>query len=123
MQESVLRQEHVGGVNQYQYGRRVRDCHAEVLARRAFRRAVTLEIQRHLLDFQNRRRDEAPTTSSDGMMGSVNSNNILMATSLPSSADSGSVDEIRIRFALKESVTLHFYASSTPCGNATVSVG
>ena len=123
MQESVLRQEHVGGVNQYQYGRRVRDCHAEVLARRAFRRAVTLEIQRHLLDFQNRQRDEAPTTDSDGMTESVNSNNILRATRLSPGADSGNVDEVRIRFVLRESVTLHFYASSTPCGNATVSVG
>ena len=123
MQESVLRQEHVGGVDQYQYGRRVRDCHAEVLARRAFRRAVTLEIQRQLLDFQNRQRDEAPTTDSDGMTESVNSNNILRATRLSPGADSGNVDEVRIRFVLRESVTLHFYASSTPCGNATVSVG
>jgi hypothetical protein len=40
LSESSLKEEETSSI----YGRRVRDCHAEVLARRAFRRRFTLEI-------------------------------------------------------------------------------
>ena len=61
---------------------RVRDCHAEVLARRAFRRFLTLELLRR---------------KETGLEGPY----------------------LHGR-RLKDSVSLHFYCSSAPCGDAVV---
>jgi hypothetical protein len=94
LSEALLREEANTGV----YGTRVRDSHAEVLARRAFRRALTLEIRR---DLQSKREDATETPSQ----------NILRRVS---NSDG------RVRFALKQGVTLHMYTSSAPCGNATI---
>lgn len=87
--ESVLRDE----AESSQYGRRVRDCHAEVLARRAFRRQLTLEILNDL---------KSPPP------GSLKCYGILERSTTSSS------------YRLRSGVTLHFYTSSAPCGNATL---
>lgn len=78
------------------YGFRVRDCHAEVLARRAFRRQLSLEMKMLARDGSI----ELPPTYRP----------ILQKTS------SNNDDS----FELVDDVTLHFYASSAPCGNAVV---
>jgi len=72
------------------YGRRIRDCHAEVLARRSFRRYLTLEIENH--------QKEDP-----GSFG-------------PCILEKGHGSQYRLR----NGVTLHFYVSSAPCGNAVL---
>ncbi len=97
--ESSLRQE-VENQNQEGYGSRVRDMHAEVLARRAFRRQLTLEIQEDL-----RQRDEDERHQSDDktmpiLVRCENSNTI--------------------QYKLRPGITLHMYTSSAPCGNATL---
>ena len=83
------------------YGRRVRDCHAEVLARRAFCRQLLLEIRQDL--------DQHSTLTSS----SKSDVSVLQREK----ASDGS-----IRFKLKPGVSLHMYCSSAPCGNATVRV-
>uniref|UniRef100_A0A6U9WLL4 A to I editase domain-containing protein n=1 Tax=Pseudo-nitzschia australis TaxID=44445 RepID=A0A6U9WLL4_9STRA len=99
LSESILRRE-IENECIDGYGSRVRDMHAEVLARRAFRRQLTLEIQEDLRfpEEQERRRKRK-------------SNRILVR-----SLDKDS----RIRYKLRSDITLHMYTSSTPCGNATL---
>ena len=70
-------------------GRLVRDCHAEVLARRALKRFLLREI-----------RCACP--------GGGGSDVLELSPSEPG------------RFRLRESLSLHFYSSSQPCGNASL---
>ena len=91
--ESILRDE----AKSSSYGRRVRDCHAEVLARRGFRRQMTLEILQDL--------KQSSTNSTLSYQGI-----------LERSPDPGS----SVQYRLRPGITLHFYSSSAPCGNATV---
>lgn len=100
LSESSLKEEEASSI----YGRRVRDCHAEVLARRAFRRRLTLEM---LEDLKGKLPDEQTGDST----------RILRRSS--TQVQGGNND--RIRYALREGVSLHMYTSSAPCGNATVS--
>jgi len=72
------------------YGMRIRDSHAEVLARRAFRRKLTLEMK-YLI--------AGKSSSGSG---------ILQYDAL---AKCG-------KFSLADGVTIHMYTSSTPCGNS-----
>ena len=104
LQESVLRQEEdaIESASTNIYGRRIRDCHAEVIARRAFRRKITLEMQKHL------------KSSSSTKLQSSSSEAFDILTMIKNQ------DDGKILFRLKDSITLHFYASSAPCGNATV---
>lgn len=80
------------------YGTRVRDCHAEVLARRAFRRQLLLEIRQDLLTFPQNNNSNQKDYKAVGILERV---------------DDGC-------YKLKSGVSLHMYASSAPCGNATV---
>ena len=106
LQESVLRQEEgtteIASTNIF-YGRRIRDCHAEVLARRAFRRTITLEMQRQLKSTSSPSEQQSPSSSPSDVLTMMKNQ-----------------DDGRIVFGLKDNITLHFYASSAPCGNATV---
>jgi hypothetical protein len=94
--DALLRAEEstpVGNHNRHTYGRRVRDLHAEVLCRRAFRRYLS---QRLCCKGEN-----------------------ATASALPKEADfleraPGS------DWRMRQGYTLHAYFSSTPCGNATV---
>lgn len=74
-----------------QYGTLVRDCHAEVLARRAFRRQLSLEM-----NFLVEGKPTGPHYRPILFQGGVNV------------------------FQLEDGVTLHFYSSSAPCGNAVL---
>jgi hypothetical protein len=89
LSESTLRDE----AQSSEYGRRVRDCHAEVLARRAFRRQLTLEILQDL---------------KSSSTGALRPDGILERSTTSSS------------YRLRSGVTIHFYTSSAPCGNATL---
>ena len=85
------------------YGDRVRDCHAEVLARRAFRRYLTLEMLRcgrEVLGSDQPRRDGCawPRILEPLVEG----------------------DDAQRRFRLRDGVTLHMYCSSAPCGNSVL---
>lgn len=85
------------------YGKRVRDCHAEVLARRAFRAHLSREILSDLTSSSGKgeRRTEEGSTG-------PNCNSILERVE-------DCADSSEIRYRLRSEVTLHFYASSAPC--------
>ena len=97
LSEAVLKEENTGNEEKL-YGLRVRDLHAEVLARRAFRRYLT-EAMLQCCD--------------DGVSSSTTTisrpSNTLLERA-PSSTE----------FQLKQGVTLHFYCSSSPCGNSVI---
>lgn len=88
------------------YGRRIRDCHAEVLARRAFRRQVALEILENLRN----------KSSCDTKVEAADELSILERVECIDDDKQTS----NICYRLKPNVTIHFYASSAPCGNATL---
>eukprot|EP00934_Nitzschia_sp_Nitz4_P001942 Nitzschia sp. Nitz4//scaffold50_size126154//59645//61288//NITZ4_003685-RA/size126154-processed-gene-0.172-mRNA-1//-1//CDS//3329553698//1942//frame0 len=85
------------------YGRRLRDCHAEVLARRGLRRYLTLQILQDL-------RHPATLNVNQPTNGA---SSILIRANISSSNGT-------LRYQLKPGVTLHLYSSSAPCGNATL---
>ena len=113
LHESVLRAEELDsdsgpmmegadGNNRYKgYGIRVRDCHAEVLARRAFRRQLSFEMQELL--------GQHPVRCSSG-------HRMILKQTQQRSAKKGT----KATFTLEPGVTLHFYSSSAPCGNAAL---
>ena len=94
LSEKILRNE---ASSSSQYGRRVRDCHAEVLARRAFRRQLTLEIIENIRG----------ASSSE-----IPDENRLLERQLNENGT--------ITFRLRPNITIHFYSSSAPCGNAVL---
>lgn len=98
------------------YGKRLRDCHAEVLARRAFRRQITLEMIQ-LVEGRFSKRNNSEQTDikgEDGKNTNICTGNTIYRPILMKSETS---DE---SFSLRQGVTLHFYSSSAPCGNATL---
>ena len=92
------------------YGRRIRDCHAEVLARRAFRRQVALEI------LENLRKKSSCDTKAEAASGDDDNQSILECVE----CKDDDMQTSNICYRLKPNVTIHFYASSAPCGNATL---
>lgn len=90
------------------YGKRVRDCHAEVLARRAFRRQLSLEILRDL-----NQQPMPPVSSKEHP-------SILSSKEHPSILQRNTDADGSVRYKLRPGTSLHMYASSAPCGNATV---
>ena len=133
LSESSLRQE-VEHEHQFGYGSRVRDMHAEILARRAFRRQLTLEIQEdlRLLEIKEAGSEmdmDNITPQSDYCFGRVNvkskhrkHNNLSVLVRSTTEAPLGNNDDndSAIRYKLRPGVTLHMYTSSAPCGNATL---
>jgi len=101
------------------YGKRIRDCHAEVLARRAFRCQISLEI---LSDLNSNGEEQGDAFSDDSSLGAGYS---PVLERIESCDCNGSDDDklnatTSIRYQLRSDVTLHFYASSAPCGNAVL---
>lgn len=88
------------------YGDRIRDGHAEVLARRAFRRYLSLEMERMMSYTLIEQEGHSPDLSS-----------ILERVPTSSKSSSSSVSP---QFRLRPGITLHFYTSSAPCGNAVL---
>lgn len=107
LSQKVLEQEINTASSEEKYGNRVRDCHAEVLARRAFQRQLFLEIQRDL----------QPQQTGDQFASSEDS------TKIPRIIERVKDGNGTIQYRLRKGVTLHMYASSAPCGNATVRFG
>lgn len=86
LKESTLQEEVRGEC----YGHLVRDAHAEVLARRSFRREITIRLLRTLLDEDDNNKQSIFYRSNDG------------------------------KFTIQPEITFHMYTSSAPCGNATL---
>lgn len=85
------------------YGERIRDCHAEVLARRAFLRQLSLEMT---ATYDNNANDKIQLSNS---------------TYIPILERVVGCDkQKKHRYRLKDGITIHFYTSSAPCGNATI---
>jgi len=95
------------------YGKRTRDCHAEVLARRAFRRQVSLEILSDLQSISNYNNTQSSVLDSK-------EEGIAKSKYTPILERVQDDETSNIHYRLKSNVTLHFYTSSAPCGNATL---
>jgi hypothetical protein len=116
LSESVLQENQKRNMNKVEeeeeeeeeesYGSRVRDCHAEVLARRAFRCHLSLEMKR-LVQEQMQQREPEPQDPVDSILECVVVRSSTSTTTPP-----------RLAFRLRPGVTLHLYTSSAPCGNA-----
>ena len=88
------------------YGMRIRDSHAEILARRAFRKYLLSEMHSSLLLLRQEK-----SKIKNGTLQFQSSNkkrNIL------------EYDETKHVYRLQKDVTIHMYSSSTPCGNSCV---
>jgi hypothetical protein len=136
LSRAVLREEEEeeeggGGGRRRNYGERVRDCHAEVLARRAFLTRISLEMASGAssaagLDDNGRRttgeyvpileRVDDDDDDDDGGGGGVRRR---AASEDEAEADGGGggggSGRRRIRYRLRDGVTLHYYCSSAPC--------
>ena len=97
LSNSTLAEETASPTN---YGDRVRDCHAEVLARRAFRRFLSLQI---LYDSKQ----DASCAKDDTF------------SMILEKADFGNPKNPSL-YKLKPHITVHCYSSSAPCGNAVL---
>jgi len=124
--------------NDLPYGCRVRDLHAEVLARRAFRRYLTTEILHDISNYSISEDDQKKqntfsvlvrsnsTTKGDddnnGCHESNHSNNNVGVGDDDNNSSSSNRKNIKARhkYKLRPGVTLHLYTSSAPCGNATL---
>jgi Adenosine-deaminase (editase) domain len=119
--EFILKAEQDQQQQQHPYGCRVRDLHAEVLARRAFQRYLMTEIMH---DLHNNKKDNCSLTSlsvlvrSESTDDDVSSNNKNHCTDDNTGSDDLTTGQIR--YKLRPGVTLHLYTSSAPCGNATL---
>jgi len=115
--DSVLREEESENRGEC-YGKRIRDCHAEVLAVRAFRRQLSLEILEHIRQLDTRR--QPPNNEANGtrqreveyepIFELMEESNHRDCTNLESTTE-----QCHRRYRLKSNVTIHFYASSAPC--------
>ena len=90
--------------------RRIRDCHAEVLARRAFRRQILYEIESDLYGDTNSVSGYLP------ILEKIKNDTQRLKPDMEADESKG----ITPKYRLKPGVSLHFYSSSAPCGNATL---
>ncbi len=88
-----------------QYGDRVRDCHAEVLARRALRRYLSLQIL-----------NETELERSHGQQDPFS----MILEKSQFTEDAGNHATNLPLYRLSPQITLHCYSSSAPCGNAVM---
>jgi len=120
--------------NRLGYGTRIRDCHAEVLARRAFRRQLSMEMLTAVRTHTTN--ETCKTVDTDPGKEKVTSDvyrpilqridNRRRATTGSKVAENTNDEEGGGNmkdgplFELRPGVTLHMYTSSAPCGNATI---
>ncbi|KAL7525962.1 hypothetical protein ACHAXR_001240, partial [Thalassiosira sp. AJA248-18] len=122
--DAIIREEQLGTSEEDDgYGKRIRDCHAEVLARRAFRRQIALEILADLKSSHNERGGKIIRNSREVV------NFPILERIEHSDHDSNHIGDeenslhaavASVCYRLRPCVTLHFYASSAPCGNAAL---
>jgi len=86
------------------YGMRIRDLHAEILARRALRCYLLMEMHSLLQLYHQSKQNH----NQNGYITITNNNYIL------------EFDYLSQTFHLKPNVTIHMYTSSTPCGNSVI---
>ena len=106
-----------------QYGTRIRDCHAEVLCRRAFRKYLFDCIEQ--LEVQSSHTPSAdnitPTNHSGKTLFSILQRYIPNDPKVETpSATERNIKQDSVLYQLRPDVTLHMYCSSTPCGNSTI---
>jgi hypothetical protein len=95
-------------------GCKIRDSHAEVLANRALKIFLYEEIARHLQHLDNGSADRPSQQTS-----SCDDDFVLEPIVDASCHVEGRPSQVGLRgFRLRQNVTLHFYCSSQPCGNA-----
>jgi hypothetical protein len=100
---------------------RIRDCHAEVLARRAFRRQLLHEIKNELNDTRLADTKYLPILERIQHADQPTASEAKRLKPCAVDYDGTKIDRgHRFKYRLKPGVTLHFYASSAPCGNATL---
>ncbi len=107
LSEDVISSEKSSGSS---YGERIRDLHAEVLARRAFRRKLLLEMKM------------LSTGEGEGMNNDqdVDHKPCRYRPILRKQMIGENVSSNKANFALADGVTIHMYTSSTPCGNSSL---
>jgi len=110
LSETTLR-EQVEGTS---YGTRIRDCHAEVLARRAFRRQITMEVMTWI-----QRQDDNLTTIYPDTYRPILQRRMPMHNDDDDDSNNNTPTFIH-SFQIKPGITLHMYTSSAPCGNASL---
>jgi Adenosine-deaminase (editase) domain len=91
------------------YGTRVRDCHAEVLCRRAFRMFLLDCIQRYEILHDKETKGFTILQRCDTAKEEIMQRNEKQRGT-----------QERSQYELRSDVTLHMYCSSTPCGNSTI---
>ena len=116
-------------------GARVRDCHAEVLARRAFKRFLYSQLRVaaaawRLQHSRGRRPQQQQQTAAESapwcILEPCFANAAAAAADADVDADAGGGDFNSEghgwprRWRVRPGVTFHLYTSSTPCGNAAV---
>jgi hypothetical protein len=124
LSEACLHQE----VENETYGSRVRDMHAEVLARRAFRRQLTLEILNDLQEQEQRNGTNKIVNNNNNTNGKRSRSRSILVRSgssnnnnnIDKNTDNNNNNNNIIRYKLRKGVTIHMYTSSAPCGNATL---
>ena len=103
------------------YGSRIRDCHAEVLCRRAFRKYL-LDCIEILEKLQMSTSDECAPINRSGSYNTSILQKCMIPNINPVSSTGGDMEcqERSLLYELRPDVTLHMYCSSTPCGNSTI---
>ena len=92
--------------NTEKYGTRIRDGHAEVLAKRSFQKYLITELTTHSKNNNNDNNKSNHRNENDSFI-------------LESITEENEPSHERQYFRLKSNITLHMYCSSAPCGNAT----
>ena len=104
------------------YGMRIRDLHAEILARRALRKYLLMEMHTLLDNFKN----DNQTTATETKTKTNNNPSSLQQDKKEDNKQQQQRLFVLIynptnkKFQLNKHVTIHMYTSSTPCGNSTI---
>ena len=111
------------GMTTAQYGTRIRDCHAEVLCRRAFRKYLFDCIEQFEIgELSPSDAASIDSISADNIQKSHHSSILercMVVDDDPVLASTPDQDR-QVRYRVRPDVSLHMYCSSTPCGNSTI---
>ena len=120
LSEDLIRDEQESGTG---YGMRIRDLHAEVLARRAFRHKLSLEMRSLLFQREHNERAENDVNAdaADADAATKQTYRPILQFVPSENGDGDDFDGTHGgKFALVDGVTIHMYTSSTPCGNSSL---